>query len=135
MGVDQELLGKVEAEGHEHGRPVDRVELEDVLAEDLDSWRPLTSEVRIPGHSEIVTQGVNPDIDCLIPVSGHPHPPVESGGRPRHGEVNEALRDPGQHLASEESRGHGGRVLVPSEQSFLTSRSIRRREKLLLALK
>ena len=62
--------------GHQQRRPVDGVELEDVLAEDLDSWRPLTSEVRIPGHSEIVTQGVNPDIDCLILVSRHRHAPV-----------------------------------------------------------
>jgi hypothetical protein len=77
---------------HQEGRPVDRVEAHDVLADDVDVGRPV-SPARVPSSGkpvagDIVGQRVDPDIHDVLRVAGHRHAPVEGGARDR--EVGEA---------------------------------------------
>ena len=80
--VDGHLLRHLEPGGHQHRRPDDRVELEDVLADQLDRRGPelarqVLAVARVGERRVVVEQGVDPDVDDLRVVPRHGHAPLE----------------------------------------------------------
>src|SRR3970282_1964672 len=65
--VDPDLPRRLDAGTPEHGRPVDRVEARDVLADDVQVGRPPAREVvgRVgkAGTGDVVDERVVPDVD------------------------------------------------------------------------
>ena len=66
---------------HQEGRPVDGVELEDVLGEDVERGPELLGQVLalapIAERRVVVEQGVEPDVDHLLRVPRDRHAPLE----------------------------------------------------------
>ena len=97
-------LGKWKFRGLEHGRPDDRVEAGDVLADNVQLRRPVRSP-RLPrktGRREIVRQCIEPDVGCL-PVARAEKPGKRNSPRePRAAgrDVLESAVDQGQHLVA-----------------------------------
>ena len=91
--VEQEAVGEDaprhrDAGRHQEGRPVDRVEAHDVLADDVQVGRPVAPEFRAVGvgkadAGDVVGQRVDPDIHDVLGIAGHPDAPVEGGARDR----------------------------------------------------
>ncbi len=81
--VDQFLLGRFEAGGHQERRPVDRVEFQDVFGHDVQVGRPETLEypvfLQVVDSGEVIAQGVEPDIDGLVFVTRDRHTPLDRG--------------------------------------------------------
>jgi len=74
--------------GHQEGRPVDRVEAQDVLADHVQIRRPEGAEllalgVRIAGGGDVVGQRVEPDIHDMRRIARHRDAPAEAGARHR----------------------------------------------------
>ena len=88
--------------GHEHGRPVDGVEAEDVLPHQVVVDRPPPREplpVGAVAHGgAVVDQGVEPDVGDVLRVPGDRDAPADR--RPGDREVLEALTDEPQHLVA-----------------------------------
>ena len=80
---------------HEHGRPDDAVEPDDLLAYEMNVGRPVFviqfRIVRVAESGDIVRQGVEPDVDHVLFVDRHRYAPVET--RPRYAEIVEPLPD------------------------------------------
>ena len=90
--VPKHAFGERQPSRHQEGRPVDRVEANDVLADDVKIHRPeflaRIGFVRKSGHGQVIGQRVDPDIHDVVGVARHRHPPVEIGAA--DGEVLEA---------------------------------------------
>ena len=83
-GVAEHLLRKREVEAHQEDGPVDGMEADDVLADQMEVRRPvlLIQFTVIPVHvvseaGDIVRKGIQPDIDHVLVVEVHGDPPLE----------------------------------------------------------
>jgi len=83
--VGEDLLGQRQACCHEERGPVDGVETEDVLADEVGiSWPELREIARFFGIAQggdVVCQGVEPDVDDVALVARHRDPPGEGRAR------------------------------------------------------
>ena len=74
-------LGELDLRRHQEGGPVDRVELEDVLGEDVEGRPELLGHVLtfdpVSESRVVVEQRVEPDVDDLIRVPGDRDPPLQ----------------------------------------------------------
>ena len=87
--------------GHQHRGPDHRVELEDVLADQVDVGRPeavgqVLALARVGERRVVVEQRVDPDVDDLRLVPRHGHAPLEPGAAER--EVAQAALDERERL-------------------------------------
>ena len=80
-GMSEYLLRKRLAQRHQEDRPVDRMEANDILADQMKIRRPvfpvfiLRSVGVIPGEGDVVAERVQPDIDHVLRVEVHRDPP------------------------------------------------------------
>ena len=82
--MSEHLLRQRQIQRHEHDRPVDRMETQDVLADDVHIGRPILPEVFrafsirvIAQRRDIVAQRVDPDIDDMLRVKVDRDAPFE----------------------------------------------------------
>ena len=96
--VGEDLARQGQSGGHEHGGPVDSVEAQDVLADEVHVGRPcpceelgLSSALRcaVPDCGGVVQQSVEPDVDDLALVPGQSDAPGDTASR--HRDVDQAL--------------------------------------------
>ena len=79
VAVDVEVLVERDARRLEHGRPVDAVGLQDVLADQVLRHRPESPEelpVRVAERADVVDQGVEPDVGDVLVVEGQRDAPL-----------------------------------------------------------
>ncbi len=122
VAVDHQPPGQLEAGRHQHGRPDDRVELEDVLGHQLQVGRPeLLDEVLagagVAEGGAVVEQRVDPDVDRLLGVPRHRHAPLHLGAR--HRQLVEAQLDHAARLVEPRLRLDPARVGVEVRQQTL----------------
>ena len=102
--MDEHPLRQLDLRRHQEGGPVDRMELEDVLGEDVKGRPELLGHVlaldRVAERRVVVEQGVEPDVDHLVRVPGHRHPPLQR--RPGQRDVLQSLPDEGERLVAPE---------------------------------
>ncbi len=116
--VAEDTAGRLLAERHEHGRPDDRVEAEDVLAHEVrrgpTAAEPLVVDAVADGR-DVVHQRLEPHVDHVALVPRDRDAPVEAGARDR--QVLEAPADEREDLVA---RALGldevGALLVEREQ-------------------
>ena len=100
MAVD--LLRQRDPGRHQESRPIDGVEADDVLADQMDVGRPVALPqlriVRIAEAGDVVGQRIEPDVHHMIGAARHRHAPVEAGAR--DAEVVEPALDEAQHLVA-----------------------------------
>ena len=120
MAVD--LLRQGQVGRHQEGRPVDRVESDDVLADQMHVGRPEPSEFAVlvgiadPGH--VGRQRIDPDVHHMVGRSGHLDPPVEAGAR--DAQITKPAFDKAQHLvAAAFGLDEVGMIAVMGQQAVL----------------
>jgi hypothetical protein len=118
----EDALGRRQARGHQEGRPVDGVEADDVLADEVDVGRPPLGEggpvLGVAGGGDVVGQRIQPDIHYMCIVARHLHAPAEAGAADR--EVAEARLHEGDHLVPPAGRrDEVGVRLVEGQQLLL----------------
>lgn len=99
-------LGNIQPGGHQKGRPVHRMESQDVLADHLGIRWPATHGLVLLVHvlpwvscdGQVVGEGVHPDIHDVAVVSGNRDTPCEPGSRSRNREIGKATLEPSLHL-------------------------------------
>src|SRR5207247_8972944 len=111
----EDLLRQLVAGREQQGRPVDAMETEDVLPDQVADVRPeLIAEVLslacVRERAEVVDEGVYPDIDHLLFVPGDRHAPRLPGAA--DAEVREPALDEAPSLVVAEAREHELRLLV-----------------------
>ncbi len=117
--------GGSSAGGHEQRRPDHRVELEDVLREELQVGGPqgggeVLPRPRVGRRRVVVEQRVDPHVDDVGRIPRHGDPPGDVG--PRDGDVLDGLRD-APRLVEPVRRTHEGRVrVVQREQPVAVGR-------------
>ncbi len=84
----EDALRHFNAGRHQEGRPIDRVEAHDVLADHVQRGRPVALEFFAVGVGEadagdVIGQRVHPHIHDVLVVAGHADAPVEGGARDR----------------------------------------------------
>ncbi len=108
VAVDELAAGQVVAGAHEQRRPDDRVELEDVLGEEVERGPVARREVlpgaRVGERREVVDERVDPDVDDLLLVPGDGDAPGDAGAA--DADVLEALLDERQGLVVARPRLH-----------------------------
>ena len=83
--MTEDLLGQGEIQRHQEDGPVEGVEPENVLADDMDVSGPVLGEVFaaavgvVAQGGDIVGEGVQPDIDHMAVVKAHRDAPLEGG--------------------------------------------------------
>ena len=122
--VDVHRLRRLQPGGEQHGRPVDAVEAQDVLADQVPGPGPAVGEGRVAGAvaggRQVVGEGVEPDVGDVAGVPGQGDPPVDRG--PADGEVLEALADEPEGLVAPDLGLHEAGVgVVPVEQGLLVA--------------
>ena len=123
--VSIDALRQFDTGGHEHGGPDDRVEADDVLADDMGVGGPefleeLAVGVGIADAGDVVRQRVEPDIHDVLGVAWHFDAPVELFARTRNGEVRQAAFDEGHDFIAPMRRLNEVRVLfIVFEQPVL----------------
>ena len=121
--MDVPVPRRLHAGRQQHRRPVDAVEADDVLADEVHRRPPLRELrglVRLPvaGRGDVVRQRVEPDVGdvALVPRDGHA--PLERRAADR--EVEQAALDEPQHLVAPADRVDDvGVLLVPLQQPVL----------------
>ena len=124
MGKD--VLGQGLANGHEHGRPNDAVETDDVLAHDVELRGPAIGQLgtgligidTVADSRHIVEQRVEPHIGHVALVKRNLDAPVKA--RTAHGKVVEAALDKAAHLVhTERGLDKVGVLVIELEQLVL----------------
>ena len=104
--VRPDLGGRLDAGRHQHRRPVDGVEPQDVLADRVDVRGPQLVEpvgiVDVAGRGDVVRQRVEPDVGDVGCVPRQRHAPVERRAADR--EVLQTAADQRQHLVATRRR-------------------------------
>ena len=82
--VTKYLLGQGQVQAHQHGRPDDGVEPDNLLADEVDIRRPEVLQIVVfvvfkAQSRHVVKQGVNPHIHHMAGVEVHRHAPSETG--------------------------------------------------------
>ena len=80
--------GTVDARRHQKGRPIDRMEADDILADDVKRRRPIALEFFAAGiwktdTRNVIRKRVHPHIHDVSVGSGHADAPVERCARDR----------------------------------------------------
>ena len=93
---------------HQEGRPIDRVEAQDVLAHHMQIGRPEalvagTLHIGETGGGDVVGERVEPDIHDMGGIARHRHAPCETGARDR--EIPQAAAHEAGHLVAPALRG------------------------------
>ena len=99
--VAKHALRQRQIQCHQHGRPQDGVEAQDLLAHHVQVCRPefivvVVGVVAVAQCGDIVAQGVHPYIHGVLGVEGHGNAPLDRGAG--HAGVLQALLDEGDHL-------------------------------------
>ena len=120
MAVD--LFRQRQLGGHQERRPIDRVEANDVLADQMDVGGPVfgivAGRVGIADRGHVGGQRVDPDVHHMIGRAGNLDPPVEAGAR--DAEVAQAALDEADNLvAATVGADEVGIVAVQREQGVL----------------
>ena len=123
--VGKDVLGQGLAQGHEHGRPDDAVEADDVLAHHVVLRGPAVGQLgaRLVGvhavahRGHVVEKGVKPHVGHVLLVKGDLDAPVEA--RAADGEVREAALHEGAHLVHAEGRLDEVGALVVERQELV----------------
>ena len=123
--VREDALRHLDAGRHQEGRPIDRVEAHDVLADDVQRRRPIALEflavvVGKADAGDVIGQRVDPHIHDVLVVAGHADAPVEGGARDR--QVLQAAAHEARDFVEPLLRQHVIRPLVELEQFVLISR-------------
>ena len=105
--MDVDVLGRLDLGGEQERRPVDGVELEDVLGDDVQARRPealgeVLALARVGERRVVVEEGVPPDVDDLVGVPRHRHAPGELRARER--DVLEPAADERERLVAAKIR-------------------------------
>ena len=87
--MDEEVPGDRQVGGHQQRRPVDRMELENVLADQLviggpEAFAQVCTGLGVGQCCVVVEQRVPPDVDRLVLVPRNRDPPVDSAARERY---------------------------------------------------
>ena len=104
---------------HQEGRPIDRVEAHDVLADDVQLGRPVALELLAVGvgkadAGDVIGERVDPHIHDVLVGARHADAPVEGGARDR--QVLQAAAHEARHLVEALLRQHVVRPLEELEQ-------------------
>ena len=99
--VAEHPLGQGQIQSHQHGRPQNGVEAQDLLAHHVQVGRPelvvvVIGLVAVAQRGDIVAQGVHPHIHGVLGVKGDRDAPLDRGTG--HTGVLQALLDEGDHL-------------------------------------
>ncbi len=94
-------LGQRQVQSHQHGRPQDGVEAEDLLAHHVQVCRPelvvvVVLLVAVAQRGDVVAQGVHPDIHGVLGVKRDGNAPLHRGTG--NAGVLQALLDERDHL-------------------------------------
>ena len=139
MGKD--VLGQGLANGHEHGRPNNAVEANDVLAHNVELRGPAIGQLgtglvgidAVADSRHIVEQRVEPHVGHVALVKGNLDAPVKA--RAAHGKVVEAALDKATHLVhAERGLDKVGVLIIELEQLILESGKLKEVGLLLHAL-
>ena len=133
--VDEDLARELDVRRHQHRGPEDRVELEDVLADDVERRPERVRQVLAlarEGQGRVVVQErVEPDVEDVALVPRHLDAPGQLGAAER--DVVEAAVDERQRLVVAGARRHEVRPLgVQRLEALLEGRELE--EPVLLAL-
>ncbi len=114
--------GRIDAGGHAHGRPPHAVKPDDLLADHVVDRRPPHREplviLAVADGGQVVDQCVVPDVEDVLLVPRHRHPPVDGG--PGDRDVPEPATDETEGLVALGLGHHrGGCGLVPLDQLVL----------------
>ena len=114
--------GRLQPGGEQEGRPEDRMEAQDVLADDMHVRRPegavgLGSGVGVAERGHVVGQRVQPDVDHVLGIVRHRDAPGEAGARYR--EVLQAALDEADHFVAARGRQDEVRALLVEPQQWL----------------
>ena len=124
MGKD--VLGQGLADSHEHGRPNDAMEADDVLAHDVELCRPAIGQLgtglvgvdTVTDSRHVVEQRVEPHVGHVALVERNLNAPVKAGAA--HGKVVEAALDKAAHLVhAERGLNKIGVLVIKLEQLVL----------------
>ena len=124
--VDGHPSRHLDVRRHQHGRPDHGVELEDVLADEVDRGRPETLAQVLPGtrvgeRGVVVEQCIDPDVDHLGRIPGDGHTPLQPGPAERY--VAQPTLDEGKRLVVAVLGEHEVRALgVEALQRLLEGR-------------
>ena len=123
--VDEQLLRRLVSGGEQQRGPVDAVEAQDVLREQVPDRRPerrdqVLAGARIGQRAEVVDEGVRPDVGDRIRIPRDRDAPRLAGAADR--EVLEATLDEAARLVRPESRQDEVGALVQLEQLLLEGR-------------
>ena len=121
------LLGQRDLRRHQERRPIDGVEANDILADEVDIGRPIAVEqfaaVGITKPRQIVGQRVEPDIHDMVVAARNLDPPVEAGPRNRQ-IVEPALDEAEDFIAAAVGLDEFGVRGIMVEQSLLIGRQL-----------
>ena len=92
--VPKHPLGQRQVCGHQEGRPVNRVEPHDILADDMNIGGPefhigFRGFIGKTGRGDIIGQRVQPDIHDMLVIARHRNAPIETGAR--NGQIRQPL--------------------------------------------
>ena len=124
----EHALGQLDARRHEEGRPVDGVEAQDVLADDVHVGRPVVPQrVAVIGEADagdVVGQRIDPHVHDMLGAAGvaaararHRNAPVERRARDR--QIFEAAFDEADDLVAPLRRQDEVRVGVVVRQQLV----------------
>ena len=111
---------------HQEGRPIDGMEADDVLADDMHIRRPVALELRrlLIGEAdagEVIGQRVDPHIHNVLRVARHRDAPIEGGARDR--QILQAAAHEALHLVRTRVRADELRMrLVMGKKPVLIGR-------------
>ena len=82
----EHLLRQGFAEGHQNRRPNDRVEAENVLANDVNVRRPVAGVLfpfrlivgKVADRRDVVAQRIQPNVDDMLGVARYFNPPINA---------------------------------------------------------
>ena len=90
--MSEDLLRKRQIQRHQEDRPVDRMETDDILPDQMQIRRPVPLKLLrtltaalIPNPGDIVRKRIQPYIDHMLRIKIHRNPPLER--RPGHAEI------------------------------------------------
>ena len=119
-----------QAHGLEHGRPVDRVRGQDVLADQVVGRRPpaarsVSSSAQVADRADVVDQRVEPDVGHEVGVERQLDAPGQPALRPRDAQVVQLLPQEAQRLVAPEvgldERGVARRCTRPASPGTCSS--------------
>ena len=98
----EDLLRHRQVRAHQEGRPIDRVEAHDVLADQMEAGRPefvpKFAAIRVSETGNVIRQSIDPDIHHVVFTARNLDAPVKTG--PADGQILEAAFHERDHLVT-----------------------------------